>query len=68
VACLLLHRFGTLQETRLLLDATLIRALLVPAVIALVGRWNWWLPDWSARLLRVEPSPPRRTDAAEAEA
>jgi RND superfamily putative drug exporter len=40
----------------ILLDATLIRALIVPAVIALMGRWNWWLPAWPARLLRVEPS------------
>jgi RND superfamily putative drug exporter len=41
----------------ILLDATVIRALVVPAVIALMGRWNWWLPHWPARLLRVEPSP-----------
>jgi RND superfamily putative drug exporter len=40
----------------ILVDATVIRALIVPAVIALMGRWNWWLPKWSARLLRVEPS------------
>jgi RND superfamily putative drug exporter len=40
----------------ILLDATVIRALIVPAVITLMGRWNWWLPRWSARLLRVEPS------------
>jgi len=40
----------------ILLDATVVRALIVPAVITLMGRWNWWLPDWSARLLRVEPS------------
>jgi RND superfamily putative drug exporter len=40
----------------ILLDATVIQALIVPAVIALMGRWNWWLPKWSARLLRVEPS------------
>jgi putative drug exporter of the RND superfamily len=26
-------------------------------VIALMGRWNWWLPRWPARLLRVPPSP-----------
>ena len=43
----------------ILLDATVIRALVVPAVIALMGRWNWWLPHWPARLLRVEPSPLR---------
>jgi putative drug exporter of the RND superfamily len=41
----------------ILLDATVIRALIVPAVIALMGRWNWWLPRWPARMLRVEPSP-----------
>ena len=41
----------------ILLDATIIRALIVPAVISLMGRWNWWLPAWSAKLLRVEPSP-----------
>jgi RND superfamily putative drug exporter len=23
----------------------------------LFGRWNWWLPDWAARIARVEPSP-----------
>ncbi len=40
----------------ILLDATVIRALIVPAAIALMGRWNWWLPRWPARLLRVEPS------------
>jgi RND superfamily putative drug exporter len=43
----------------ILLDATVIRALLVPAVISLFGRWNWWLPHLPARLLRVEPSLPR---------
>jgi putative drug exporter of the RND superfamily len=42
----------------ILLDATVIRALLVPAVVSLFGRWNWWLPQLPARLLRVEPSPP----------
>ncbi|HEX6116421.1 MAG TPA: MMPL family transporter [Solirubrobacterales bacterium] len=52
----------------ILLDATIIRALIVPAVISLMGRWNWWLPRWPARLLRVEPSvlaspEPRRSEA-----
>jgi putative drug exporter of the RND superfamily len=52
----------------ILLDATVIRALIVPAVISLMGRWNWWLPKWPARLLRVEPSLPPRVAAADAEA
>jgi RND superfamily putative drug exporter len=42
----------------ILLDATVLRALLVPALVALLGRWNWWLPAWAARPLRVPPAPP----------
>jgi RND superfamily putative drug exporter len=41
----------------ILIDATIIRGVLAPAVVALLGRWNWWLPDSAARILRVEPSP-----------
>jgi putative drug exporter of the RND superfamily len=41
----------------ILIDATIIRALLVPAVVSLFGRWNWVLPRRAARVLRVEPSP-----------
>lgn len=41
----------------ILLDATVIRSLLVPALVSLFGRYNWWLPAWLARPLRVEPSP-----------
>jgi putative drug exporter of the RND superfamily len=41
----------------ILLDATVIRALLVPALMALFGRWNWWLPRPVARVLRVQADP-----------
>ena len=60
-----LKMFATGLGAGILLDATVIRALIVPAVIALMGRWNWWLPHWPARLLRVEPSLPRRVATAE---
>jgi putative drug exporter of the RND superfamily len=60
--------FATGLAAGILLDATVIRALIVPAVISLMGRWNWWLPSWPARLLRVEPSLPRRAAAAEGDA
>jgi RND superfamily putative drug exporter len=60
--------FATGLAAGILLDATVIRALIVPAVISLMGRWNWWLPSWPARLLRVEPSLPRRAAAAESDA
>ena len=43
------------------LDATVVRALLVPATMRLLGRWNWWMP---ARLERCVAG---RLPAAEAE-
>jgi putative drug exporter of the RND superfamily len=42
----------------ILLDATVVRCLLVPATVSLFGRWNWWLPNWAARLLRIPPTAP----------
>jgi putative drug exporter of the RND superfamily len=48
----------------ILLDATVIRALLVPAVISFMGKWNWWLPPGMAKLLRVRPSPEPATEPA----
>ena len=55
--------FATGLAAGIMLDATVIRALLVPAVVSLFGRWNWWLPAWPARLLRVEPSLPAQVAA-----
>ena len=40
----------------IILDATVVRALLLPAAVALIGRFNWWLPRPVARVLRVRPS------------
>ena len=56
--------FATALAAGILLDATVIRALLVPAVMSLFGRWNWWLPERPARWLRVEPSLPPAADGA----
>ena len=39
----------------ILLDAFVVRTLLVPALVAVMGRWNWWMPTGVARLLRVRP-------------
>ena len=41
----------------ILLDATVVRALLVPALVSLLGRWNWWLPRPLATALAVQASP-----------
>jgi uncharacterized membrane protein YdfJ with MMPL/SSD domain len=35
------------------LDATVVRALLVPATMRLMGTWNWWVPGPVARLARI---------------
>jgi len=34
-----------------------VRSLLVPSLMAIFGRWNWWLPRPFARAVRVPPSP-----------
>jgi putative drug exporter of the RND superfamily len=41
----------------ILIDAVVVRCLLVPALVALFGRANWWLPDWVARVLRIPAQP-----------
>jgi RND superfamily putative drug exporter len=39
-----------------ILDATIVRALLVPALVSLMGHWNWWLPSW-LEWLAPKPAP-----------
>jgi putative drug exporter of the RND superfamily len=40
-----LQEFGAGLALAVLLDATVVRALLVPSLMAILGRWNWWLPS-----------------------
>jgi RND superfamily putative drug exporter len=49
--------FATALGGGILIDATIIRGLLAPALVAILGRWNWWLPVRSARILGVKASP-----------
>jgi RND superfamily putative drug exporter len=49
---ILIKALGLGIALAVLLDATIVRALLVPATMRLLGRWNWWFPT---RLGRVEP-------------
>jgi uncharacterized membrane protein YdfJ with MMPL/SSD domain len=58
-----LQQFGFGLAVAILIDVTVIRALLVPSAMKLFGRWNWWLPPKAARLFRVEPSPLRPSSA-----
>jgi putative drug exporter of the RND superfamily len=52
-----LQQFGFGLAMAILIDVTIVRALLVPSAMAIFGRWNWWLPDAVARVVRVKSSP-----------
>ena len=52
-----IKQFGIGLAAGIILDATVIRALLVPAIVRIMGRWNWWLPARAAKVLRVRPGP-----------
>jgi RND superfamily putative drug exporter len=52
-----MQEFGFGLAAAILFDVTLIRAILVPSLMALFGRYNWWLPPPLAKLVRVRPSP-----------
>jgi RND superfamily putative drug exporter len=51
-------QFGIGLAAGIIFDATVIRALLVPSIMAVAGRWNWWLPQPLARALLVRARPP----------
>jgi RND superfamily putative drug exporter len=48
-----IKQFGIGLAAGIVFDATVIRALLVPALMRLLGRWNWWMPAMAARVLFV---------------
>jgi uncharacterized membrane protein YdfJ with MMPL/SSD domain len=51
---LFLKQFGVGLAAAILIDATIIRALLLPASMKLLGDWNWYLPKWLEWLPRLE--------------
>jgi putative drug exporter of the RND superfamily len=76
-ACFAAARIGNIEQIGLgltvavLIDATIVRCLLVPATMTLLGRWNWWAPRWMARLHdriglseRSTPDPDREPEPA----
>jgi RND superfamily putative drug exporter len=52
-----IKQFGIGLAAGIIFDATVIRTLLVPSLVRLFGRWNWWLPQPVARVLRVPAAP-----------
>ncbi|MGH7539559.1 MAG: MMPL family transporter, partial [Gemmatimonadota bacterium] len=65
-----MKQMGVGLATAILIDATVVRAVLLPATMKLLGDWNWYLPRWLDWLPRLshEGAPPRspKTDAARA--
>ena len=54
---------GVGMSAAIALDVTLVRALLVPATMRLLGRWNWWAPRWLGGGITM-PLPTASTDAS----
>jgi RND superfamily putative drug exporter len=59
-----LQQLGLGLALGVLVDATVVRLLLVPSLVYLGGRLSWWLPAPIARLVRVSPSPLRPASAS----
>ena len=58
-----LQELGIGLAVGIIIDATIIRGLLLPSSMVLLGRWNWWLPQGLAGLLKVKASPLERPEA-----
>ncbi len=61
----ILKLMGIGLATAILIDATVVRMVLVPAIMQILGRRNWWLPGWMDRLLPSGPPPAVRTRAVQ---
>ena len=59
-----LQMFGLGLSTAILLDATVVRSVLVPATMKLVGDWNWYLPARVARVMRLKDGAPATPEPA----
>ncbi len=65
LSMLMLKQFGVGLATAILIDATIVRGVLLPATMKLLGDWNWYLPSWLEWLPRLDVSesepPPEST-------
>ncbi|MGH3082095.1 MAG: MMPL family transporter, partial [Gaiellaceae bacterium] len=62
-----LRLFGVGMATAILVDATIVRMVLVPAVMQLLGPANWWTPRWLDRVLPQLDGEPARVPATAGE-
>jgi uncharacterized membrane protein YdfJ with MMPL/SSD domain len=66
LSMLFFKRFGVGLAVAILIDATLVRAVLLPATMKLLGERNWYLPRWLEWLPRLEAEEPSTSTAPEA--
>jgi uncharacterized membrane protein YdfJ with MMPL/SSD domain len=55
LSLLFLKQFGVGLAAAVLIDATIVRGVLLPATMKLLGDWNWYLPTWLDWLPRIGP-------------
>jgi uncharacterized membrane protein YdfJ with MMPL/SSD domain len=60
-----LKEFGVGLAVAVLVDATIVRAVLLPAMMKLLGDWNWYLPSWLEWLPRLEHGEPAEREVVE---
>ena len=58
-------QFGVGLAAAILIDATIVRAVLLPATMKLLGDWNWYLPRWLQWLPHLEPTEPTAVPEAQ---
>jgi RND superfamily putative drug exporter len=63
ISIIFLKQFGVGLAIAVLLDATIVRAVLLPSAMKLLGDWNWYLPRWLEWLPRVEGEGSRSPEA-----
>jgi RND superfamily putative drug exporter len=65
LSMLFFKQFGVGRATAILIDATIVRAVLLPATMKLLGDWNWYLPAWLEWLPRLEGHTPEAAPEVE---
>src|SRR6188472_741246 len=64
LSMLMFKQFGVGLAAAILIDATIVRGVLLPATMKLLGEWNWYLPRWLQWLPRLEAGEPEPAEEA----
>jgi len=68
LSMLIFKQFGVGLAAAILIDATIVRAVLLPATMKLLGDWNWYLPKWLEWLPHLEQDGSVESEKARVEA